>query len=110
MNLFTGKEYALQGMTAAVEHADKVHVDWSKSAYKLLCLYLVTIGIDNGFMAEDFREWIKENNLLPEPPHTRAFGAIMQKAAKNNLITRAGFGQVRNPKAHAANATVWKKC
>jgi hypothetical protein len=58
------------------------------------------------FMCEDVREYA--SNHLPTPPTNRAWGAIILRAKKDGIIKHYGFGQVTNPRAHRANASMWK--
>jgi hypothetical protein len=94
-----------KGIKRAVDHADKDTEKWSDIAYGFLKEF---IRIQKqSFLAEDFRMAVTE--LIPEPPHNRAFGGLFMRAAKAGLITRVGFGPVKNWKAHRANASIWKR-
>lgn len=97
----TGPELRDTGIKKAVEHADKVVESWSHMAYEHLKKYIV---LHDEFMAEDLRY----DSKLPEPPSKRAWGGIMVRAAKSGLIYRVGFRAVKNPKAHCANASLWR--
>jgi len=97
----TGQQLRDAGMKQAIEHADKVVESWSDKAYDHLLKYIV---LHDEFMAEDLRYESK----LPEPPSRRAWGQIMLRAAKSGLIYRVGFRAVKNPKAHCANASLWR--
>jgi len=93
------------GINAAIIHADHVHEDWSETAYELLKQF---IRSGRGkFMCEDVRSYAKAYGL-PEAPHNRAWGAVIQRASrKEKIIVHAGYAQVKNPKAHCANASLW---
>jgi len=58
-------------------------------------------------MIEDFRTDLTVK--LDDPPSLRAFGGISGRAVRDGLITKVGYQQVKNVKAHAANAALWKK-
>lgn len=96
------------GINRAVEHADVTHDDWSTQAYSLFETYVRYISFQETFQIEDFRDWAR-GRRLPEPPSKRAFGFIPLKAARAGLIEKHGYAQVSNPKAHMANATVWRR-
>jgi len=104
-NLFTGAQLRDKGIKQAIDHADQKDSKWSEKAYKFLTAYIGSCGRD--FMVEDVRraaDWAG----LTEPPSKRAWGGIIVRAKKAGLISRAGFRQVKNPKAHCTPATVWK--
>lgn len=94
-----------RAMKRAELHANQVHENWSDQVYALLTWFVERTPTP--FMAEDFRADIK--GLVPEPPTTRAFGAIMVRAAQAGLIRKVGYGQVKNLKAHRANASMWQR-
>ena len=100
----TGKELRDEGMKKAVDHADSVEPTWSQRAYKFLLKYRLTV---EEFMTEDVRKASK--GIVPGPPDLRAWGSIVTKAARVGLIHSTGIRSVKDPKAHAGYATVWKK-
>ena len=102
---YDGKQLRDKGIHQAEQHANEVHESWSDKAYNYLKWVLPQI--DGEFMTEDIR--LMSENLIPEPPSKRAWGAIMVRAVKDKLIRKVGFGQVKNPKAHRANASIWVK-
>ena len=103
-----GEHLKNEGITAAIENADRHNYNWSISAYNLLKAFLKTEKSEQKFMAEDIRTFA-DNMLLENPPSNRAWGAIIIKAKKEKLIIFAGYNQVKNPKAHMANAGLWEK-
>ena len=109
LNLFepTGADLRDEGMQQAIDHADDESDKWSERAYH----YLVTFVHYHRepFMAEDFREYC-EKYKLQQPPHLRAYGGIIARAAKSGLIKRVGFKNVSNPKCHCTPAAVWEAC
>lgn len=90
---------------AAIWHANDVSPEWSEAAYH--CLQWFLQRTDTPFLCEDYRA-VAEKYLVP-PPSKRAFGAVILRAAKAGLIKKVGYGQVKNVKAHMANATQWQK-
>jgi hypothetical protein len=89
----------------AEDHANAVHGDWSDQAFEFLKIFLAHRRGE--FMAEDFRAAC--NEVIPEPPSLRAYGAIILRAAKSGLIRKVGMRSVKNLKAHRAFASVWRK-
>lgn len=101
----TGRQLKDAGMKKAVVHADLVVSGWSAQAHSFLVDF---VRIHEGeFMAEDVRE--KSRGIVPAPPHLRAWGQIIRSASVSGLIRRVGYGQVKNSKAHNANAAIWKR-
>lgn len=105
MDLLSGNDLKEQGIYRAVSHADSYYENWSDIAYKMLQEF-IAFSDGKPFMCEDVREFAKQT--LPEPPTKRAWGAIILRGKKNGIIKHYGFGQVANPTAHKANASMWK--
>jgi hypothetical protein len=105
LNLFekTGQQLRDEGMQKAEDNANQKTPEWSWYAYKFLLSF---IRNHNTFMVEEVRESAK--GIIPEPPSKRAWGGIVVRAAKNGFIERAGYGKVKNPKAHCTPATLWR--
>jgi hypothetical protein len=95
----------LAGTQRAIDHADAVHEKWSERAYKLLIEYLQE---KKRFMGEDVRAYAAEKGF-DLPPSARAWGGVIQRAAKEYVIIKIGIGTVKNPKAHLANAAIWER-
>lgn len=103
--LLNGQGLAQQGMQQAVDHAEEVHDNWADEAYAFLKKY---VGYTlTPFMAEEMR--LASLNVVPEPPTKRAWGLIIQRAAREKLIRRVGYKAVSNPRAHGTPAAVWAK-
>lgn len=105
LDIFTGKQLAEKGIKQALDNANNKSINWSTKVYCLLDTYLKTHM--KPFLCEDFRKWCA--GKLETPPSKRAYGGIIQKAARNKLIKKLGITQVKNPKAHCANAGLWIK-
>lgn len=104
-DLFSGEELKQSGIGLAVNYANQVHEGWSDKAYALLVQF-VHSGRGE-FMCEDVRHYAKAYGL-PEAPNNRAWGSIIARASKKEkIIQHVRFGQVSNPRAHRANASVW---
>lgn len=104
---FTGHELKQAGITLAANHAEQVNPGWQDEAINALKVFL--LWNNSPFLCETFRVFAEEDCKLPHPPHTRSYGAVMQRAKREGLITHAGITQVKNPKAHCANANLWQK-
>lgn len=99
-----GKVLRDEGIDQAVSHAEQEIPGWADIAYNFL---LTFISKHNGtFMAEEVRVQAELNDV-PVPPSLRAWGSVIARAAKNELIKRVGYRQVRNVKAHCTPATLW---
>ena len=94
-----------KGIKKSIDHADAVNHDWSEKAYECFKLFLKWRA--GNFQCETFREFSK--GMLPAPPSLRAYGHVIRRAAKDNLIRQVGYNKVSNPTAHMANSAVWEK-
>jgi len=98
-----GRENMLNGIQAALNHANAVHTNWSDQAYQFLKKYIES---NTEFMAEDVRN--ASVGIVPQPPSLRAWGGVMRRAIMEGLISKAGIKTVKNIKAHRANANSYK--
>lgn len=105
LDIFQARQARDKGMKRAVDHANRANVDWGDKVYALLKDFVRRYS--GPFLFEDFRNSIA--GLVPEPPHKRAYGSVAAKAARLGLITRVGYSQVKNVKAHCAMSTVWRR-
>src|SRR5687768_11496245 len=97
------------GMKQAADHADYVSKDWCERAYRYLKLYINSGNLKKKFKIEDVRELAKSAVFLEDPPSLRAWGAVTMRAAREGMIKRVGYTQVKNPNANRANVSVWQK-
>lgn len=102
---FTGEQLSQAGQELAISHANAVHEGWSEKAYRLLREYVACYG-STPFRAEEVRSYAALMDF-PMPPHARAWGSIFTKGKRIGLIKFLGTTQVKNPKAHCANAGLW---
>jgi hypothetical protein len=98
----TGEDLRDKGIQQAMDHANETSEKWSEIAYAFLREYMVGQSV---FMAENVRE--ASRNVVPDPPSNRAWGGVLVRAAKEGLITRMGFRNVKNTRAHCTPATLW---
>ena len=94
------------GIQRAVDHADRVSHAWSVLAYQELVrfLNLNPVCARDGFLAQEYVASARLHKI-PEPPDRRAFGAIIQRAARAGLIVKAGYREDKfcSPK------TLWRR-
>lgn len=102
---FTAKQLRDTGMGLALEHAEEKVESWGDKCFELLKEYLEINR--EPFLAEYFRMWCETGDKIPAPPHKRAYGPILMRAAKQGMIRRQGYAPTSNPKAHCAPTTVW---
>jgi|SRR5690625_1520915 len=104
---FTGRELRDAGISLAIEHADEKINNWPEIAYNALQVFVAQNPVKR-FMAEDVRNYAYDCLAIPYPPHCRAWGGIMARAARNGLIKKIGIAPVKTPSNHMANASVWR--
>lgn len=100
----SARELADEGMTAAIEHADRVSARWSVQAGQLLRIYA---QMHPEFMAEDVRIWAHRKDL-PCPPDPRAWGAVVNRAVREGVLIRDRFELTKVKPAHATPRPVWR--
>ena len=98
-----GSQLRDKGIKQAIDNANDTHEKWSVKAYNFLTDYIKS---HHTFMTEDVR--LASEKQIPLPPSNRAWGGIILRASKAKLITRVGFSNVKNTKAHQTPATVWR--
>lgn len=67
-----------EGMTRAVDRANRVEPEWSGQALGYLRHYASEHA--GAFLIEDVRAWAEERGL-PAPPDARSWGAVTRRAA-----------------------------
>ncbi len=102
---FTGAELRDGGIKVAADHADLTNENWCERAYEALKTYLQFHKAP--FMCEQVRDFAHIELGLPQPPNSRAFGGIMQRAQREGVIKHAGYGHTSNPKSHRTPASMW---
>ena len=98
-----GRHLRDKGIARAAQHAEDVEPDWQEKALDFLRTFAQERSLFSGEMVRE-----ASHASVPEPPHLRAWGAIMLTAAKRGWIVKDGYIQVQNPRAHRANAALWK--
>lgn len=103
----TGEQLRDLGIQKAVNHADSISPNWSQDALNLIKRFIQQWPADE-FMTEDIRAYAEKEKGFVAPLSLRAWGGPICKAKNEGLIEAIGTKQVKNPKAHMANATVWR--
>lgn len=106
LELLDGMTLRNFGIQTAITNAEKHHEGWFDEAVSLVKQY-ASIYSFHSFMCEDVRVWAEQHKLIERPPHARAWGAVMIRAAKEGFIKKVGFGFTKNPLAHQTPATLW---
>ena len=105
------------GMERAVARADRAVEFWSEDAYAFvfeICSMLKSpkakehgLSSATTFLTEDVRAYAEKRGLTP-PPDQRAWGAVMQRAAKHGLIRRIGYMPARS--SNLSPKALWAAC
>lgn len=101
----TGEQLRDAGMQLAIDHAEIKEPKWAEKAYQYLLGYL---KFNKNFMTEEFRDYALKTGFTM-PPHARAWGGVVNRAARESIIIKVDIQAVKNPKAHCANAAVWER-
>lgn len=81
------------GIERAVDHAERVSEGWQARARGYLLEYLSRNPGD--FLGEQMREFA-EGKGMDAPPDGRAWGAVLQSAARAGLIRKVGYAPARS--------------
>jgi len=104
-DLFAAQQAARDGAQRAADNADATTLtNWTAQAGELVREYAMRFPY---FMAEDVRAWAHGQHGLPLPPDGRAWGAVMQNAARAAWVERAGISSTRSTDYHASPKTLW---
>lgn len=96
-----------EGIRRAVEHADAVIRKWSDDAYSFLWEFISGKNPGYVFMLEDVR-FLAEQKGFTTPPSKRAWGAVILRAARAELIQKGdAAGKVKDPNGHRGYASTW---
>jgi hypothetical protein len=101
---FTAQELKQSGINVAMHHAELKHEGWNEEALLHMKGFLRTRITP--FLCEDVRLYAEENGMQ-KAPSARAWGGVILQAKKAGLIQHFGYTQVKNPRAHRANASLW---
>lgn len=101
---FTGEELRDRGIKQAEDSAGPL---WKNEALHLFKRFLRESPL-NEFLTEDVRAFAYSNGL-PHPKSERAWGAVIIAMNRLELVEFVRHGNVKNPKAHATPASVWRR-
>ena len=93
----------MQGMEAAIAHAESVQEGWKEAAY-----YFILVFPNKEFRNEEIRKFAYAKGL-PQPPAERAWGGVIVRAARAGMIEKIGIEHSQNPEAHQAMVGKWRK-
>jgi hypothetical protein len=97
-----------EGIMRAVDHADKVHEQWSDRAFSTLTDYIELIGGAGSEFTSEMVRFYAEDQGLPKAPDQRAWGAVMLKAVRANKCKKKGWATATDPKVHCNPVTLWE--
>jgi hypothetical protein len=89
------------GMQRAVDHADRVTDGWREIAISHVDDYARKHAV---FLAEDVIA--DADGKVPEPPSRKAWGAVMQRAAREGTIEKAGYAPART--SNCSPKVLWR--
>lgn len=93
------------GINTAARHADEQSPRWVDRATELLTEYARQHRVIN---SERVRGYAASRGL-PHPPDGRAWGAVMQRAARAGWIRKTGrYETAEDPKVHCNPVAVWE--
>lgn len=92
-----------RGIQRSADHAEAVEAGWNDRAVELIAAYP-----EQEFMTEDLREYAETMNF-PEPPDTRAWGAVVRRAAREGRIMKVGLRNTKGESGHQRPGTLWRK-
>jgi hypothetical protein len=91
-----------EGIKEAIDHAMAVEPSWGDIAYSFL-MNLKPTGI---WMMEDIRK--AAEGIVPDPPDSRAWGAVVRKAARDGIIEKVGVQSKSSTVCHRGFASLWQ--
>jgi hypothetical protein len=98
------------GIHRAVEKADRDDSGWSWRAYYALLKYVA--AHKGQFLTEEVRDWSESQGHVIAPENGRAWGAVMQRAARRGIIRKAGYALAKSsnlsPKVLWENNDLWR--
>jgi hypothetical protein len=101
--LLAAMQAGRDGMKRALDHANRVDPSWEAHAWRYMRAY---VRDHAEFKAEDARAWAYAHGM-DAPPDDRAWGGIVQRAAKAGLIRKTGrHGPSKS--SHASPVILWQ--
>lgn len=84
-----------RGMSLAADKANRDSAGWTEAAMRGLEKYISAHDGDF-FLTEQVRAWCEELELVDEPANSKAWGSVMQKAARDGMIKRYGYAPAKS--------------
>lgn len=106
LDLEMGKRLAKKGAERAADHADQEEPSWSDRALEMLRRFLAEHPREH-FICEDVREYAGKRGFS-RPPDSRAWGAVMRRAAEFGLVVATGAWAPGRAMCHARPQRVWQ--
>jgi hypothetical protein len=97
-------ERADDGAKRAAEHADRVRAAWTQGAFDCLVVWLT--WYPESFLAEQFVTECIGNGYAP-PPDARAWGAVIQRAARKGCIVKVGYAPAAT--SNGSPKVLWRR-
>ena len=94
-----------EGIDRAYQHALDFDSNWGEDAFNTLLAFIAQHSRST-FMTEDVRA--SSTGKLTKPPHDRAWGHVIRRAAKEGKVTKDGYGMCKDPGQHRTPATLWR--
>lgn len=91
------------GIRKASEHAEDKSAGWNERAFAEL-KHFVAQRHGAPFLAEQFVQWVQFK--IPAAPDGRAFGGVMQRAAREGVVVKAGYGLAST--SNGSPKVLWK--
>lgn len=83
-----------EAIERVVTKADTIDPGWSDRAYAALSIYCAKSR--EPFIAEDVRAWAEGLGLISAPHDARAWGAVIQKAARKGMLAKVGYAPAKS--------------
>jgi hypothetical protein len=94
------------GIKVSLLNAEAHVLGWGDRAFDYLKIFIKRHP--EPFQTEQVRLFAKSCGF-PDAPSARAWGGVMLRAARLNLIQKINIAPTSNPTAHHANAVVWRR-
>lgn len=96
------------GIKQAVTHAEQVHLGWTDKAVEAIRVHARCVKARNeSFTAELIRNSII-GGCVPVPPHKRAWGGAMVRAAREGIIVKVGVTNSEATHCHRSFVSEWR--
>lgn len=106
---FSAEQLAEAGLSLALESAENNEPGWTDRCLQLFIAWLSHRPRHHQFTIEQFRAYLKEYDLIEDPPSLRAYGVLSKRGVKYGWIEFVDKVSTKGSKAHGANAALWRK-